>query len=293
SAGIGTSNYVILGVLGGLTGEISISGILASIVLAAQQKKSGRNWAFIIMTNFNLACIFYMGNIFYDLYLVESNCVSGQYIGNSSSHYFYLSFDFFILFKSYVVSCFDVWVFRLGFLIFLNRLFWTALDIYSSGGRWDPEIMNCNYVQNPLSGMGYNASDIVVDVFCTIVSLIFTWKHLKSKISRIGEVILQENVIRSAVMLSVNNARCLNSELFWMGVRKKSVTQSVNQSHAINEAKDSLTSNSDQSRSTQADSMMERGSVVNSRLSTRSKQPLLVPPAKEGRTRASTASSGG
>ncbi|KAJ3023864.1 UNVERIFIED_CONTAM: hypothetical protein HDU68_008433 [Siphonaria sp. JEL0065] len=311
--------YVILGVLGGLTGEISISGIISSSVLAAQTT-GGSKLAFYIMTNFNVACIFYMFNIFFDLYLVESNCVIGQHIGNSSSHYFYLCFDFFILFKSYAVSGSNQYVLVMSVLIYLHRIAWTVMDIYYSGGVWDPVAQNCNYVQYPLSGIGYNASDMICDFFCTIVSIVFTWKHVKSNFSSIGKVIFQENVIRSSVMLAVNSfemyasntwtdpfltlaafliqnytceitchlafveveslnssildARCLNSELFWIGVRKQSVRRSQVKSHATS---------SIASSTAQSESAAEKGSFVASRISTK---PLMPP--KDGRSRAST-----
>ncbi|KAJ3031025.1 UNVERIFIED_CONTAM: hypothetical protein HDU68_006863 [Siphonaria sp. JEL0065] len=213
---ISPQHYVILGLLGGLTGEISISGIISCLVHHTQTKEAreeagAKNWTAIIMLNFNIACIFYMFNIFFDLYLVESNCEIGQHIGNTSSHYFYLSFDFFILFKSYIVSNMNHWVLKSAILIYVNRLFWTVFDVVKSGGVWDPVSQNCNYVQNPVSGIGYNASDMIVDLFCTIVSITFTWRLRKSKITRIAEVILQEN-----------DTRCLNAELFWISIRKKS-----------------------------------------------------------------------
>ncbi|KAJ3031026.1 UNVERIFIED_CONTAM: hypothetical protein HDU68_006864 [Siphonaria sp. JEL0065] len=195
--------YVILGLLIGLTGEISISGIISCLVHHArtkQTRKAGeRNWTIIIMINFNLSCLFYLLNIFFDLFLIQGNCIVAQHIGNASSQYFYLSFDFFILFKSYTVSNLNIWVFRSAILVFGHRIVWTGLDLAKSGGDWDPLTQTCNYEQNAVTGIGYNGSDIIVDAFCTIVSLLFTWKLMRSKITRIADVIRQENAFAAAL----------------------------------------------------------------------------------------------
>ncbi|KAI9326310.1 hypothetical protein BDR26DRAFT_877511 [Obelidium mucronatum] len=248
---ISARNYVVLGVLGGITAEVAISGLASTLPQLLYGKtvsnKHSLNYTALIMTNFNVACLIYMFNIFYDLYLSRDTCTLGHHLGNASSHYFYLSFDFFILFKSLAVSNMDRWVFRGAIFVFMNRLVWTVLDLIHSGGHWDPVIQQCSYFQHPLSGLGYNISDMIVDLFCTVLSIAFTWRLLNSKVTRIAEIILQENVIRSAIVLTVNSfelyasmtitdpfmtlvsyliqnyiyTRCLNAELFWISMRRK------------------------------------------------------------------------
>ena len=122
--------------------------------------------------------------------------ISTEQFGNSASHYFYLSFDLFVLFKTCVISGFHKGVVGMAGIIFVNRLCWTALDISRSGGYWDPVGQQCNYYQFPMSGIAYNASDMICDVFCTLVSVFGTSKISKS---RIAEVILQENCMFHAL----------------------------------------------------------------------------------------------
>ncbi|ORY45148.1 hypothetical protein BCR33DRAFT_716483, partial [Rhizoclosmatium globosum] len=176
--GITDRQYTLLGLIIGLTLEIAVTGIISASVfyIPVTKPKQGK-----------------------------SNCVIGNLFGNSASHYFYLSFDVFVLFKTCVISGFNVWVIVLSGIVFANRVIWTILDIYKSGGYWDEIEQQCHYRQFPLSGIGYNASDMVCDLYCTVVSIIFSWKMLRFSSSGMKELIYQENVLRSFIMLCVNS----------------------------------------------------------------------------------------
>ncbi|ORY45097.1 hypothetical protein BCR33DRAFT_716438 [Rhizoclosmatium globosum] len=65
------------------------------------------------------------------------------------------------------------------------------MDIVSSKGQWVDQ--ECVYDQNPLSGIGYNAADILIDVVCSGLSILYSWEFLSSDFTRIGEVIVGEN----------------------------------------------------------------------------------------------------
>ncbi|KAI9351522.1 hypothetical protein BDR26DRAFT_432365 [Obelidium mucronatum] len=252
---------VCLGLLLGLTAETSISGIIATgiglynaAVLGITRK--GVNWTAIIMTNFNIATLLYMISFFFNMFsLNESNCWGGQFAGNFVSHYFYLSFDAFILFKSYIISKYSNYVLVGTIAVCVNRAGWTILDLMKSGGPWNSEVNMCLYYQYPLSGLGYNSSDMIIDFFSTAVSTVFTYAQLKSNVSRIGAVILQENVVRSFAGLAINSfsmyvnlnwtdpfmvlsayliqsyayTKSLNAEHFWLAERKKGASSGQKQ----------------------------------------------------------------
>ncbi|ORY45150.1 hypothetical protein BCR33DRAFT_765591, partial [Rhizoclosmatium globosum] len=256
-----SAHFAILGLLNGITLEVGLLGIVATLLFHRFYEKTPKlSITGILLINFNMACLFYMANFSSDWFLKESNCQIGNLFGNMASHYFYLSFDAFILFKSFVFSKCDHNVFRVSCILFVHRLFWTIYDIVKSTGEWDPLARYCNYNQNGLSGLGYNASDILIDSFCSIVALLFSWQYLNSDITRIGEVILSENVLRSVCVLFVNSfaiyasltindpfmtlitfmlqnyiyARCVNFELFWIITRRRNMVKISNTSNSSN-----------------------------------------------------------
>ncbi|ORY39840.1 hypothetical protein BCR33DRAFT_719667, partial [Rhizoclosmatium globosum] len=249
----------------GNTLEVAIGGIVSIIIFHFSGTTPGKgsmkiNWTSLLMINFNISAIIYMGWFIAAWSLDGSNCVIGSILDNAASHYFYLSFDIFILFKTCVISGYNKIVVILAAMIYLNRMSWSALDVIKSGGSWDPDAQSCNYFQFPLSGLGYNASDIITDLFASVVSVIFTLKHVKAGFNKIGQVIMQENVLRSGIMLGVNcfemyasfkvtdpfltlmaymiqnytYTRCLNLEIMWIGVRRRSAKTGKKQADSSN-----------------------------------------------------------
>ncbi|KAI9341222.1 hypothetical protein BDR26DRAFT_860860 [Obelidium mucronatum] len=264
-------NFLILGLMGGFTTEISVTGIITTLHQHFSQPAGQRRISLVpvVMTVFNFWCIAYMIIFFYAFNLTSYNCVVGELLVNIFSHFFYLSFDFFILYKTYVISRYNTWVFRCICLLFAHRASWSLTDIIKSGGQWDDTANQCNYYQFPLSGIAYNTADLATDLFCSVVSMGFAIKHLKSNMSTIGQVILQDNVVRSIIILSITcyeiyasfmitdpfmiwmsyliqnyaYTRCLNLEFLWMGARKKKVTaKSVKGSQAASKAGSATTS---------------------------------------------------
>ncbi|KAJ3281911.1 hypothetical protein HDU79_010382 [Rhizoclosmatium sp. JEL0117] len=262
---ISNQQFAVLGLMVGNTLEVAIGGIISIGIFHLSGENPGKgsmkiNWTSLLMVNFNFAAIIYMAWFIADWWLDGSNCVIGSILDNAASHYFYLSFDLFILFKTCVISGYNRVVVVMAAVIYLNRMSWSALDIAKSGGSWDPDGQLCSYVQFPLSGLGYNASDIITDLFASVVSVIFTLKHIKSGFNKIGQVIMQENVLRSLIMLGVNcfemyasftitspfltlvaymiqnytYTRCLNLEIMWIGVRRRSAKTGKKQAGSSN-----------------------------------------------------------
>ncbi|KAI9334099.1 hypothetical protein BDR26DRAFT_867322 [Obelidium mucronatum] len=131
-------------------------------------------------------------------------------------------------------------------VILAHRIFWSIWDVVKSQGTWNEATDSCSYTQFPLTGAGYNAADIISDVFCTLTALAFNYQHLSSNLGETFKVIIQENILRSVIIVAVNSfevyaamnwtdpfltlfafliqnyvyARCLNAELFWIEARK-------------------------------------------------------------------------
>ncbi|KAI9326314.1 hypothetical protein BDR26DRAFT_1013424 [Obelidium mucronatum] len=165
---------VVIGLLVGLTAEVAISGLLSTLVFSIGLKEQAP--AALLAAKRKKSRRNYIAAMMTNFNLASS-----------------------------AVSSFHPWVVKGATIVLLHRVIWTCLDLMWSGGHWNPDASVCYFSQNPISGLGYNFSDILVDLCCTIVSIRFAWKHLNSKITRIGEVILEENVARSAVMLTVNS----------------------------------------------------------------------------------------
>ncbi|KAJ3283479.1 hypothetical protein HDU79_009050, partial [Rhizoclosmatium sp. JEL0117] len=207
---------------------------------------------------FNISCILYMGLFMADFFVNEQTCPIGQRMTNMGSHFFYLTFNAFLLFKTYAVSEYNDWVARLALLLWTHRFAWSLVDVFASNATWDREFQYCNFVQYPPSGIGYNAADIFCDWFATVVSITFTWKYMNSNVTRIGEIVLQDNVFRSIVILIVNSyaiylssvstgpfapmvylgqgyvyTRSVNLELLWIYLRKRSMNLSANSHESI------------------------------------------------------------
>ncbi|KAJ3067077.1 hypothetical protein HDU98_009699 [Podochytrium sp. JEL0797] len=117
----------------------------------------------------------------------------------------YLSFDAFLLYKTYGICGGKPLIYRLCVSLIIFRAFWSVWDIIESHGFWDPVGTECIYYQYPITGLGYNGSDIAIDLFCTIVSIAYTRSHLLGpNYGGIGRVIFKENSLRSLITVSIN-----------------------------------------------------------------------------------------
>ncbi|KAI9335785.1 hypothetical protein BDR26DRAFT_865779 [Obelidium mucronatum] len=209
-------NYLFFAILSGIIAESAISGIVRTVIESnrrlnlavvskSQRWRCSKIWIpGLLMHVFNFWCIVYMitFNAVWDLH--ESYCVMGMFGINFASHCFYTSFDSFILYKTFAISGFDPKI-RVGIVfIIIYRFVWTVFDLKESGGLWISEADTCVYNQHPMTGVGSNSADILCDAFATLVSLAYTWNQLQYASSALERVVVQENVIRSAIVLSVN-----------------------------------------------------------------------------------------
>ncbi|KAI9326678.1 hypothetical protein BDR26DRAFT_876838, partial [Obelidium mucronatum] len=238
---------IFLATLCGAIAETSANGILSVIFQWSSMGRKVRVWITgWIMTIYNLLQICAMVLFVFGWFIDNDNCQFGFY-ANLISHTQSLFFDAFIMYKTLVVSGYNTRVRHIIFILATHRLIWAIGDLALSKGFWDVEIETCGYRQDPVTGTGYTISDILIDVFSTVASWIYTWNDLNSSFSALEMAILQENCVRSALVTAVNvcniyvsnmtldpfsynvfflfqqyiYTRILNSEFFWMDQRRK------------------------------------------------------------------------
>ncbi|KAJ3251339.1 hypothetical protein HDU77_005962 [Chytriomyces hyalinus] len=230
----------------GLTIEISCSGLISAACQFFEDPKL--TYTLVITTIFNISSIVYSSITVWASLLGEENCIMGQMISTVCSQLFYVLFDIFMLMKAYAVSGLHPKVYYSCIAVGAYRVGWAIADIVESHGFWDAEVGSCAYYQNPITGIGYNSADIVVDAFSTIVALVFNWKHLKTSLTQIRRVLIQENCKQrfrqiSMAFLAQNYiyTRCVNAESLFKSIRKNAIHQTndshktsqvVNKSHA-------------------------------------------------------------
>ncbi|TPX55328.1 hypothetical protein CcCBS67573_g09483 [Chytriomyces confervae] len=248
----------------GLTIEISCSGLISAACQFFEDPKL--TYALVITAIFNISAIVYSSITVWASLLGEENCIMGQMISTVSKNE-EIRFDIFMLMKAYAVSGLHPKVYYSCLAVGAYRVGWAIADIVESHGFWDAEVGSCAYYQNPITGIGYNSADIVVDAFATIIALLFNWKHLKTSLTQIRRVLIQENLLRSIIILALNSfeiyaavtwtdqfnssmaflaqnyiyTRCVNAETLFKSIRKNAIHQTndshknsqvVNKSHA-------------------------------------------------------------
>ncbi|TPX50893.1 hypothetical protein CcCBS67573_g10065 [Chytriomyces confervae] len=246
-SGLSIPQYAFLSIIVGLVIEISFTGII-TILLRLFKKGGSKNFWKVasLMLFFNVWCIVYMVFFTLSFFAAKENCVVINTMSNISSQFFYVTYDLFMLYKTYAVSRNNRVVLYCIFVIVAHRAVWTGWDIAKSTGVYDPETDVCAYYQYPLSGFGYNAADLICDAFCTVVAIGFNCQFLFTSFGKLGEMIVKDNVLRSVLILSVNSyllyvnlnvsdlmtilvaymlqnymyTRALNAEMFWAEERK-------------------------------------------------------------------------
>ncbi|KAI8621936.1 hypothetical protein BC830DRAFT_1091516 [Chytriomyces sp. MP71] len=242
---ISDAQFAILGVVLGMTIEISFTGIITTICRVLQGAVTAGSEFFVvgvIMTGFNVACIVYQSLQAWVFFLSPDQCVSGSTIGNVFSHIFNLAFDSFMLYKTYCVSEGDSRVQYSAYVILLHRLGWAIGDIVSSKSVWDESLQTCLYMQNSVTTNGYNSSDMVSHLFATVLAFIFGFINFEGNLSGVGKALVDGNILRSLIIVGIHSyamyadqyfyadayasavallvqayvlARCVNAELFY------------------------------------------------------------------------------
>ncbi|KAI9352761.1 hypothetical protein BDR26DRAFT_849824 [Obelidium mucronatum] len=129
-------------------------------------------------------------------------CISVNFLLNILWQLFFISFDVFILWKSFIVT--DKNRVYLGFALMalLYRTIWGILDLIWTGGRWD-EAEGCGYFQDPLSTFQYILGDAICDVIATIgaLSMFLKAENRSLPFMSLWFQLAKENVVRSVFTL--------------------------------------------------------------------------------------------
>ncbi|KAJ3228937.1 hypothetical protein HDU81_005780, partial [Chytriomyces hyalinus] len=169
----------ILTLILGLTAEVALSGIISTIRFILK-KGITQSWRIAsLITFFNLWGIAYMCCFFANSFLVKETCDSGTFATNLASHFFYnvlRQSDAFLLYKTFATSGGNETVFYACVLLIAHRIAWSGADLFHVVGSWDEEGKTCRPIQNDVTGIGYNAADIAIDLFSTIISIGSNWK---------------------------------------------------------------------------------------------------------------------
>ncbi|KAJ3226129.1 hypothetical protein HDU81_007464 [Chytriomyces hyalinus] len=177
-SGLSTPQFALVSIFIGLVIEVCFTGILA-IILRVLRKESKNFWKIaILMLFFNVWCIAYT-----QLLCGERKLCRDQLVVEC---FWPFVLHVFMLYKTYAVSKRNKVVPALIILLLAHRAVWTVWDMAKSGGVYDSTTGVCTYYQYPLVGLGYNIADLIIDVFCAIVSIMANFGQL-------AEVIAMEN----------------------------------------------------------------------------------------------------
>ncbi|KAI8608046.1 hypothetical protein BC830DRAFT_1157001 [Chytriomyces sp. MP71] len=215
--------------------ENSVSGLISTLVhLLMERRRKRVNIIFAIMSVFNMLSLVYNSLFLFSFFLGEKGCSGVDLTTNLFSHCYYVVFDFFILFKSWVVSGYNGLFLYIASATILHRVAWALFDLSTSYSEYSSG--SCNFYQNPLSGSGYpliffpyslnlsssyrcSVGDILCDLLSTLGCLYFCRRRLKEalfltdedhfslnsdKFQKLLIVFMQENVLRSIFVLTIN-----------------------------------------------------------------------------------------
>ncbi|KAJ3241956.1 hypothetical protein HDU78_001557 [Chytriomyces hyalinus] len=203
---INDAQYAVLGVILGMTIEISFTGLITTLCRALQGSVTQGEEFFvigIIMTIFNFVCIAYQSLVAWVFFLGEEQCGYGSLVGNVFLHIFNLGFDIFMLYKTYCVAAYDLRVQYTAMAIIAHRFGWAIVDIMTSKGVWNPDLQYCAYAQDIVTFKGYASSDMISHIFACILSLVFGCLNFEGDLAGVGKSLVEGNILRSVVTVAI------------------------------------------------------------------------------------------
>ncbi|KAI9349787.1 hypothetical protein BDR26DRAFT_852802 [Obelidium mucronatum] len=209
NAGFNLQQLTIVLIITGVIIEVSLTGLIST--LSRWYNSASPNFwkSAILMILFNIGNMAYA--VIYTRFTffvnVSASCMVAGYALNAISHFVVVIFDCFLLFKMFHTVRLKkhkkmlYWV--IGSIL-ANRATWTVVDLFVSFPIWDSDNNVCYYIQNQITGIGYNLSDILCDVIVTLVSVVANWHFVGVDMSPLVRVLLIENMIRSVVVFTMN-----------------------------------------------------------------------------------------
>ncbi|KAI9349567.1 hypothetical protein BDR26DRAFT_628558 [Obelidium mucronatum] len=188
------------------TSALLISGYRLYQILAAQTRKESPFMTLLIVIFNAGAMLSFIMSVVVFLPLTEHNCIGVDWFSNFIWHVYFVTFNIFVLYKSYIVTDRNTVYAVAASLAFLYRIAWTIPDLVWTGGIWDSEKQECNYHFSHLAGFHYTIADIICDVVATAgaVTMFLRPENRSLGFSSLWIQLVKENVIRSVVTLIVN-----------------------------------------------------------------------------------------
>ncbi|KAJ3295351.1 hypothetical protein HDU79_009405 [Rhizoclosmatium sp. JEL0117] len=156
---------------------------------------------------FNLgAMISFIFSILIWIPLTESTCVPVDWFSVFIWHFYFIVFNIFVLYKSYIVTDKSQVYLVVAILAFFYRIAWTIVDLMWTGGSWDPIAGVCNYYYSEVTGFHYTIADIICDVVATAgsVTMFLKPENRALEYQSLWFQLMKENVLRSVITLMVN-----------------------------------------------------------------------------------------
>ncbi|KAI8840837.1 hypothetical protein BJ741DRAFT_596730 [Chytriomyces cf. hyalinus JEL632] len=190
--------------------ELSLKGLIISI------RK-------LITTNLTapriMVAVNFLGLLYAPLFVLsnygDGNCQHNALLFKLNMHAFFICFDLFLLYKTWVVAQKRKSVAILGALLLLHRTSWACVDCLRSYAFTDDSTGKCLYSQDQLGAVGFLLGDLVVDIFCTATTIYSANNDVdetSTKMQRLYAVLIADNVIRTVLTLTCNIV------LLWFGM---------------------------------------------------------------------------
>ncbi|ORY43748.1 hypothetical protein BCR33DRAFT_717398 [Rhizoclosmatium globosum] len=167
--------------------------------------------------------------------VTHQDCYSLNFIQTLLWHISFVTFDIFILYKSFIVVDKNKLYLALASMVLLYRIGWSIVGLIKSGGYWDDAEQACNYHQDSSSGFQYTLTDILCDLLATIASVVMLCKPENRLLTfeSLWLLLVKENALRSFITLIINAVqnycfiRLLNLELYYKAHREEKLAESL------------------------------------------------------------------
>ncbi|KAI9343568.1 hypothetical protein BDR26DRAFT_858339 [Obelidium mucronatum] len=145
---------------------------LKALLYMIGKSKLDFSYLFKMVLLFNIISITYTTLFIYWYFLQEDSCFRMSLVTNLTSHLFFIAFDSFLLFKTFVISRNHNTTMWLAVLALAHRVGWGFADLLKSKGVWDYEVSRCEYIADPVTSLGYTIADLVIDWISTITAVV-------------------------------------------------------------------------------------------------------------------------
>ncbi|TPX65244.1 hypothetical protein CcCBS67573_g08185, partial [Chytriomyces confervae] len=158
---------------------------MRGIVSAVARIKNDDNIIAKIILFTNAASMLQIVGFEWANYTSKSTCAPVNLLSNLAYHLMMLSFDAFLLYKTWLVSSKQRRVLIPAAVLVLHRLCWGIVDLMHSFGTWDVASQACIWIPDPNAAYGFYSADILCDLFSTVATVLICRRYLSSDIRKL------------------------------------------------------------------------------------------------------------